>query len=159
MKIIRAADVPAFMESYEASVHMQSRPSPAAGPVASATRDAGTRVIVVQLVKRDGHYCHYCGIPLQVYGPLGPFNMGQLGGRRVALGRADYEIDHTTPRHHGGKNDLSNLVLACSFCNGHKGAKPYDRFIREMDEWMTRYHWRIILAELRAQCDYTEVPR
>jgi len=32
--------------------------------------------------------------------------------------------DHRIPRSIGGTNDISNLVPACAWCNGKKGAKP-----------------------------------
>lgn len=34
-----------------------------------------------------------------------------------------FEIDHIIPESHGGTNDEDNLWLACSGCNGHKGAQ------------------------------------
>lgn len=114
--------------------------------------------LIMELVRRDGHYCHYCGIPLQEeYGPAERYATGSLGGRIVALGRAAAHIDHKTPKRHGGGDALQNLVLACCHCNGYKGAKPYDQFVQEMDAWKARYYWPAILAELLTQYDYMEV--
>jgi hypothetical protein len=31
-----------------------------------------------------------------------------------------FEVEHIVPRAHGGSDDLSNLALACSPCNGRK---------------------------------------
>jgi hypothetical protein len=38
-------------------------------------------------------------------------------------------IDHLIARSKGGTSDWSNLVSACSICNGMKGDKSYDEFI------------------------------
>jgi hypothetical protein len=32
-----------------------------------------------------------------------------------------FEIDHITPRRHNGSDDIDNLCLACTLCNGNKG--------------------------------------
>ncbi|MEK7270741.1 MAG: HNH endonuclease signature motif containing protein [Planctomycetota bacterium] len=34
---------------------------------------------------------------------------------------ARFHIEHVIPRQHGGKDDASNLALACYHCNLHKG--------------------------------------
>ena len=61
--------------------------------------DAASRGFVRQ---RAGHRCEYCGLP-QRYSQL------------------PHHIEHITARQHGGKDDLSNLALACHRCNLHKG--------------------------------------
>ncbi len=38
-------------------------------------------------------------------------------------------IDHIVPRCEGGKSDYGNIVAACSFCNGQKGAMDAHAFI------------------------------
>ena len=54
------------------------------------------------LMERDGHRCAYCN-----------------GQRRYLESR--FTIDHIIPLSRGGyKNVLSNMVLACSRCNGSK---------------------------------------
>ena len=60
--------------------------------------------------ERDGRLCRYCGTA------TGPF-----------------DIDHATPLSRGGTNDLANLVVACSACNGAKGAKTPDEFLGACD--------------------------
>lgn len=39
----------------------------------------------------------------------------------VDISLADATLDHRVPRSRGGKNALSNLVVACHFCNQEKG--------------------------------------
>ena len=62
--------------------------------------DAALRRLVRQ---RAGEQCEYCGLMVEDE-PLGTFH-----------------VDHVIPRQHGGTDDLSNLALACRYCNSHKG--------------------------------------
>ena len=52
------------------------------------------------LLEKFGHRCAYCG---------------GLSGDPVL------EIEHTTPRSHGGSDRVSNLTIACHTCNQEKG--------------------------------------
>lgn len=60
------------------------------------------------ILTREGKVCTYCG------DTEGPF-----------------DFDHIFPVSRGGKNDTSNLTLACANCNRSKGAKT-------LREWMGR---------------------
>lgn len=51
-----------------------------------------------QIKARDGHACRYCGATAESSG-------------------SHLHLDHLTPRHHGGADDPTNLVLACTTCN------------------------------------------
>ncbi len=62
--------------------------------------DAETRRIVAV---RAQNVCEYC-----------------LLGEEDAFFR--FQIEHIISRKHGGSSDLSNLALACIFCNRHKGS-------------------------------------
>ena len=53
--------------------------------------------------ERAENRCEYCGLP-QEFSPL-----------------AALQIEHITPRKHGGSDDLDNLALACIDCNLSKG--------------------------------------
>jgi hypothetical protein len=53
-----------------------------------------------QVLSRQGRVCTYCG---DVSGP--------------------FDFDHIFPVSRGGKNDASNLTLACATCNRSKGGK------------------------------------
>jgi len=53
----------------------------------------------VNLFRRDGGECQYCG------------------------SRRQLTIDHVVPRSKGGKTNWTNLVAACHRCNVHKGDK------------------------------------
>jgi 5-methylcytosine-specific restriction endonuclease McrA len=56
-----------------------------------------------QLVReRAADACEYCQLPQQ-------------------FSRLTFSIDHVIARQHAGPTEESNLALACSFCNGHKG--------------------------------------
>lgn len=55
--------------------------------------------------------CHYCG---------------------KRLIQATATIDHVRPTANGGRNTLSNLVLACTRCNSDKANMSYGRFLKRM---------------------------
>jgi CRISPR/Cas system Type II protein with McrA/HNH and RuvC-like nuclease domain len=77
------------------------------------------KIIKSELLKRDGNFCFYCGRS------------------------PDYlEIEHKVPQCRGGSDDLSNLVLACYFCNNHKATKTADEWL----SWMSFYPAWILLA-------------
>jgi 5-methylcytosine-specific restriction endonuclease McrA len=63
--------------------------------------DAATRAAVRA---RGGNRCEYCQRE-QSTSPLIPL-----------------QIEHVTPRKHGGTDDVQNLALACAECNLHKGS-------------------------------------
>ena len=46
------------------------------------------------------------------------------------LGR-DAVIDHVVPLDAGGGNSIDNIIWACSMCNEHKRAKPFDIAMKE----------------------------
>jgi 5-methylcytosine-specific restriction endonuclease McrA len=55
-----------------------------------------------EILKRDNSTCRYCG----------------ARAPNVVL-----HVDHVHPVSRGGRNDLENLVTACSACNAGKGAR------------------------------------
>lgn len=66
------------------------------------------RKIRLQVLDRDGAQCGYCQ---DRNGPL--------------------EVDHVIPVSKGGKEDLSNLVVACRSCNASKGGLS-------LEEWRAK---------------------
>ena len=58
--------------------------------------------------RRDGWRCAYCGASASDLDPQGEW---------VVL-----TLDHVTPRCWGGSNRPTNLLTACTLCNGIKGA-------------------------------------
>lgn len=52
------------------------------------------------IAKRDNFTCQYCDRPLH---------------------ESKITLDHILPTSRGGKNSWTNLVVACEFCNRHKG--------------------------------------
>ena len=70
------------------------------GPYAKA--GLSRKEMRVELIKRDGPDCQYCGGP-------------------------GHTFDHVVPIAHGGGTRLKNLVLACKPCNGEKADKLHWR--------------------------------
>lgn len=67
------------------------------------------------LLEKWGRTCAYCGakgVPLQ--------------------------IEHIQPRSKGGSNRISNLTLACQYCNQQKGATSVEDFLRNQPERLKR---------------------
>lgn len=60
-----------------------------------------------QLLLRDGLVCYLCG---------GGFDSSEL------------RIEHKLPRSRGGKDNLENLGLACSPCDGEKGDMTVEEY-------------------------------
>lgn len=83
---------------------------------------------------RAGDACEYCGLS-QHDSPL-----------------AALQVDHITPRQHGGSDDLDNLALACIDCNLHKGPNlagldPDSGALTELfhprrHKWADHFEWR-----------------
>jgi 5-methylcytosine-specific restriction endonuclease McrA len=67
------------------------------------------RRAVARLLQRDGNVCYYC--------------------REDFTEEVLPTIDHILPVSQGGDNRLANLVLACDWCNRHRGTKTIDQFI------------------------------
>jgi len=67
-----------------------------------------------EVLRRDNYACRYCG----AFAPV------------VVL-----EIDHVTPRKHGGRDTAENLVTACQDCNRGKSAiLPEDWLTAEIEQ-------------------------
>jgi len=64
-----------------------------------------TKRIRFEVMRRDGHRCHYCG---------------------ATATDARLTIDHVLPTALGGSDDASNLVTACADCNAGKTSTPPD---------------------------------
>jgi len=67
--------------------------------------------IKFSLSRKYGWVCWYCGQKL----------CGQI------------HLDHIVPVSAGGLDDISNLALACEFCNMAKGDHPVDVFLAWLD--------------------------
>lgn len=82
---------------------------------------------------RAGDQCEYCQL-LQELSPL-----------------ARLQIEHVTPKKHGGPDIDDNLALACIHCNSHKGSNltgidPVTRVITELfdprtQSWSEHFEW------------------
>ena len=53
-----------------------------------------------------------------------------LCGEKIDAGKE--HMDHKLPLSRGGKNELSNLEIACSFCNQSKNSKTVEEYL----EWL-----------------------
>lgn len=58
-----------------------------------------------RVLARDNHQCVYCGNDAT-------------------------QVDHIIPRVDGGTHDLENLVACCARCNGMKGSRSQEAFLR-----------------------------
>jgi 5-methylcytosine-specific restriction endonuclease McrA len=48
------------------------------------------------------------------------------------------QVEHIYPRAKGGSNRISNLCLACHFCNQKKGAKNIEKFLAKKPDILKR---------------------
>jgi 5-methylcytosine-specific restriction endonuclease McrA len=71
------------------------------------------------LLARDGPTCHYCGVKIAV----NPNFVEQFRGHVRSA-----SSDHVIACSAGGNNALDNLVAACLFCNGDRGAMEYAEY-------------------------------
>lgn len=106
---------------------------------------SGKREPVIQhaetIARRDGGWrCHYCGCELYRESRDVPgaklywfADEGRVGYELPpGAFKRFYQVDHVIPYSQGGSDDIDNLVLACQFCNGHKGTRSAD----EYREWL-----------------------
>lgn len=76
------------------------------------------RAMVLRIAHRDGWFCWWCGIPLQ---------MDATATRQAAT------LDHLITRMAGGDNTFENQVIACEPCNqdrGHLPAEDYRQMVK-----------------------------
>lgn len=79
--------------------------------------------LLKNLYARDGHNCHYCGIPETEFNKIwgATFYGGFKRGQRLEIDRVDNTIDYT----------LENCVLACAICNMAKSDKfKHEEFVK-----------------------------
>jgi hypothetical protein len=78
------------------------------------------------LIKRDGFFCRFCGIPLirkevrvalnKMYPNAIPW--GRKNGDQHAAFQAMWmQFDHVIPHARGGKTNLENMIVSCAPCN------------------------------------------
>ena len=93
--------------------------------------DVATRWLVQ---RRAGNACEYCRLAQQHE----PF--------------ATFHVEHIIAKQHGGGDQSSNLCLACTSCNLHKGPNsagldPYTRQVTPLfnpreNDWDQHFEWR-----------------
>ena len=72
--------------------------------------------------KKQDHHCYYCGAPIWLDG-LHIF----ASKYSLSLGQAKLlkcTAEHIIPRSQGGRNNVSNIVAACLYCNRTRHARP-----------------------------------
>jgi hypothetical protein len=90
-----------------------------------------TRAQELELQKRDGFPCKFCGIPVirkevrehlhAAYPETVPW--GSTNGQQHAAFQALWlQYDHIRPHSRGGDNDLKNVVITCAPCNYGRGS-------------------------------------
>lgn len=102
------AHVKAYDNADEARKHAASKRAARRSHFSAADRARFERL----LRERDGRRCFYCHVPLA----------------------AEFHLDHVRPLIKGGKDDPSNLVLACLQCNQEK----HNKTIEEYRAWPRR---------------------
>jgi hypothetical protein len=88
--------------------------------------------VVKAVWERAGRRCEYCHLPAR-------------------YSEAPFQIDHIIARKHHGTDELSNLALACYFCNRYKGPNiagidPLSGQITRLfhprhDDWPDHFAW------------------
>jgi len=83
--------------------------------------------------RRAGGVCEYCRLP------------------QAAVPIVGFHVEHIVARQHGGPTVESNLALACSFCNFHKGpniaaldpesGQLVPLFHPRRDNWTDHFAW------------------
>lgn len=87
-----------------------------------------SKALRFQILRRDGHMCHYCG--------------GRPPGVTLV-------VDHVLPVTLGGADSADNLITSCADCNAGKGATPPDaNNVAEVDE--RNEQWAAAVAEAAA---------
>lgn len=81
------------------------------------------RWLLLGLMERQNHRCCYCGTIT-----WHPRYEGNNGVKEENWNRAT--LEHYKPKSEGGKDHHSNLVMACSQCNGVRGSIKPEEFIQ-----------------------------
>jgi len=99
--------------------------------------------------QRAGNGCESCLLP-QEWSPL-----------------ARLQIEHITPRKHGGSDDDENLGLACIHCNSHKGSHltgidpvsgaTVELFDPRKQNWTDQFSWNGVAITGVTPCGRTTV--
>lgn len=66
------------------------------------------RIILKQILYENQKCCEYCGIVFKNF--------------------SEITLDHIIPKCRNGSDDLENLTLCCSDCNGKKSHRSYKKF-------------------------------
>lgn len=134
-ELVRQANMPAIREWTESLWGARSpyapRPRAMRSRVPASQQPRHSRRmpsldVMLELHKRDGFHCRFCGIPIiraairQRFCKLYPALA--IWGRRNTEQHAAFQAmwaqyDHIVPHAHGGGNDLENLVVTCAPCN------------------------------------------
>jgi hypothetical protein len=88
--------------------------------------------------RRAGDVCEYCRLP------------------QASSSFARFHVEHVIALQHGGPTESSNLALACSFCNFHKGpniasldpesGKLVPLFHPRRNTWSEHFRWQATLV-------------
>lgn len=97
------------------------------------------KLLLPQLIERDGLICHYCGIdlvPPDARYDAAPYY--RVDRYMKAIGYLRYEVapdygrvtvDHIVPISQGGTDAMDNLVICCHKCNSGKCNMTHDEYM------------------------------
>lgn len=88
---------------------------------------------------RDGMACVYCGATLE--------------------DGVQFQLDHVVPHSHGGSNDPSNLVTACSRCNASRGNRSIPTFAEAVAEYLNHNIKAAYILRHVRNCRKRQLPR
>lgn len=84
------------------------------------------KIVVKQLLDRDGYHCRFCGIPVirkeirETFKKHYP-NVLKWGSRNsdqhAAFQAMWVQFDHLVPHARGGKTNFENMIITCAPCN------------------------------------------
>lgn len=134
-ELIKLSDMPvlrAWLDSIwgAKSPHVKYRPIDGAPALVSKDEKASKRMpdssTKKELIRRDGHHCRLCGIPVireevrkrlhGLYPDALPWAAGNVN-QHAAFQVLWLQYDHLVPHARGGSNDLDNMLIACAACN------------------------------------------
>lgn len=84
-------------------------------------KQSNTRTLLLDVILRDGLYCHICGLETQPVNTIKQYGRSQLAPT----------ADHFVPRSHGGGEFIENIRVAHKYCNEFRGTRIITEDLRQ----------------------------